>query len=441
MPTGDTIAAVASAPIRSTRAVVRLSGPGVPKLLDSIVDPTPTSRGAHTCLLRLEGAVGVVGIELPTLVAYYPAPSSYTGEHCAELLLPGNPRLIERIINALASMPGVRHAEPGEFTARAYFNAKLTLEQAEGVAQTIAAEHDDQLDEASRILAGRAGNEYRAWAAELAELLALVEAGIDFTDSEDVIAIAPRLLAGRLNTVAADIDSRLGARAGAEARTDTPSVVLVGRPNAGKSTLFNALLGRRRVVESKTPGSTRDVISETLDLADVVPGAPQILLSDLPGLDPSAQNQSQAAALDAITNADLVIHCDPAGRFNAAPTQAADKKTIRVRTKADLPGPDAQISVCALDGYRLDILRRAIADSATGGASSMLPRHHAALVETRRHIAHTHRAFDPKTDRLADPELVASSLRAALDAIGQLVGRIEPDEIIGRIFATFCVGK
>jgi len=378
-----------------------------------------------------------VGVELPALIAYYPAPFSYTAQHCAELLVPGNPLLVERIVNALAAMPGVRNAEPGEFTARAYFNAKLTLEQAEAVAQTIAAEHDQQLDEAARILAGSAGREYHDWADRLAELLSLVEAGIDFTDQEDVIAIAPRTLAERLVAVSDEIERRLGAHAGNEARTGTPSVVLVGEPNAGKSTLFNALLGRERVVVSETPGSTRDVIAESLSLAGVVPGASDVQLCDLPGLDPESSDESQLAAQRAIADADLIIHCDQAGRFDSS----FPKKTIRVRTKGDLPGPNDHISVCALDGWRLDILRRAIADSAVGGASTMLPRHRAALLETVRHIAVTRLAFAPATDRLAEPELVASSLRAALDAIGQLAGRIEPDEIIGRVFATFCVGK
>lgn len=446
----DTILAPASAPGWSLRAFIRVSGPNAFPALRACttgLSATPT-RSIQPLRWNLAGA------HLPVLALLFPAPNSYTGQDAFELQIPGNPHLVERLCADLITRSKLRAAEPGEFTARAYLNNKLTLDQAEGVAATIAAQTDDQLRAASDLLAGRTGVEYRRWADELATLLALTEAGIDFTDQDDVIAIAPADLRSRLSTLRDHLATHLGDAAASRTPTDPlPSAVLVGAPNAGKSTLFNALLGRRRAAVSDQAGTTRDVLAEPLDLSREVPGAAAINLCDLPGLDPSASGvidtAAQHAATAAITAADVILWCDPQSLFDTNPARPQLPSTasiLRVRTKADQPTPraaPAAIQVCALDGYNLAVLRRAIADQAfaarAASLAALLPRHRRAITQTLEHLDAA-RTLIPTTGP-APAELVALRLRTALDHLGELIGQISPDDIIGRVFATFCVGK
>ncbi|MBM4108624.1 MAG: hypothetical protein FJ255_07400 [Phycisphaerae bacterium] len=438
MPLGDTIVAWASPAGGSARALVRASGPACPGLLQRCFTPAPKGRGAVPSRFALAD-----GLELPVLLLRMVAPASYTGEESFEVLLPGNPELVRRVLDRLTSEPGVRHAGPGEFSARALLNERLTLEQAEGVLALILARRDDELDAARRLLDGRTGDRYRDWSERLATLLALVESGIDFTDQEDVVAIDPATLRERIAGLIGEIEGLAGGAGGREAGREMPRVVLVGAPNAGKSTLFNALLGRRRSVASPTPGTTRDVIEEPLHLEHEGLADAPVLLADLPGLDAPRDGVGRAAqdaARAAIADADLLVWCDPAGRFEAGPVAApAGARTIRVRTKADLPGAPADaVSICALDGWNLGALRRAIADGVASNAPSALaavaPRHARSLADALDRLREARRAADT-------PELVAVALRSALDAFDDLAGRVSPDQVLGRIFSAFCVGK
>lgn len=379
----------------------------------------------------------------------YAAPHSYTGEDTIEFLLPGNPALLERVLARLTESEGVRRAGPGEFTARAYLNGRLSLDQAEGVAMTITARNEEELNAAQRVLRGAAGARYDAIAESIAQALALVEAGIDFTDQEDVVAIAPNELCDRLTVIATSLQECLGGIPQRE-RSGTARVVLVGRPNAGKSTLFNALLGRERAVVSDVAGTTRDAVVERVDLSDAAPGAGEIELVDLAGLDESLthgiDHASQAAALRAIGEADAIIHCDPDGRFDVK-FESPHAPTLRVRTKADLPTSSPmreELAVCALDGWNLSALKRAIADAAGGSASSaMAARHSEALRNANRTIIDARDRVSAQQDvrHLEDVEILAMNLREALDHVGSITGRVTPDDVIGRIFASFCIGK
>jgi tRNA modification GTPase len=435
--------------------------------------PTPNQRPApaHNPL--------VAGPTLPVLVLHMPAPASYTGQDSIEIQIPGNPALVRRTLDALLDLSHahdaegrtgrVRLAEPGEFTARAYLNGRLTLEQAEGVAGVIAARSREQLDAANRLLSGSTGTRYRAWRDELLNLLALVEAGIDFTDQEDVVAIASAPLDRRLAAVESLIAAALGGSPTGESTRTIPRVALVGPPNAGKSTLFNALIGRDRAVVSPRAGTTRDALAETIDLSRDFPGAGEIELLDLPGLDEpnvgsAGDRAAQVTARHAILRADALIHCDPSGKFHPLEDLPNDRPTIRVRTKADLPAAPASsngshaapssgpptpgtIAVGALDGWNLRTLIGAIADLAdgvtrAGAESTVAPRHRRSLAQALVAIAAARaRASASRPDRLDRPEEIAESLRDAAARIGDLTGAVSPDEVLGRIFSTFCVGK
>jgi tRNA modification GTPase len=445
MNPGDTIVASASPAGRSLRALVRLSGAGTFEVLDRLRG----GRGAgNVARFAAPAVISLGGREVPVLLSTSPGPRSYTGEHTAEIQVPGNPFLVERLLLSLTAMPGVRLAQPGEFTARAYLAGRLTLSEAEGVAATISATTREQLGAAAELLSGRTGERYRGWAEELATLLALVEAGIDFTDQEDVVAIAAPALHERLRALVEKLGEHLGGSG--EAGSAAARVALVGRPNAGKSTLFNALLGRRRAVTSPVAGTTRDVLVEELDLSREVPGAGAVLLEDLAGLDAvgtAPSSLDQQAAQKALADADLLLWCDPTGRFEAAPLRLPAKPTVRVRTFGDQPHGSwtrEDLAVCALDGWNLGVLRRAIADAATTSrgatVAALLPRHRRAISQAVQHLSEAAQRCQG-LHRVDHPEVIALTLRLALDELGELVGQISPDEVLGRVFSTFCVGK
>jgi len=449
MPLGGTIVARATGAGFAPLAIVRISGAETRSALERLLGVVPPARRATSATLWLprsgewDGSVPEA-LTLRVRVIRFEAPRSYTGEDSAELTLPGNPHLVERVIDAATGFPDVRRAEPGEFTARALLNGKMSVDQAEGVAQLIAATSEDQRLAASSLLSGETGRAYRAWADELTTLLALVEAGIDFTDQEDVVPIDTEALGVRLSVLRAELAERIGSHVGGESSEGLPAVALAGAPSAGKSTLFNALLGKARAQTSPEPGTTRDVLREELDLSSEGPSFGRVELLDLAGLDEDASGaiagEAQRAARAALREAEVVVWCDPGGRFEALGGLGSDARVIRVRTKADLAvGQTADaLAVSALDGSNLGALRRAIADAAVGGQGrdAILPRHRAHLSGAVRAIE---RALDPAT--VGDAELIAGELRAALDEVGALVGRVGPDDVIGRIFSTFCVGK
>lgn len=433
---------------------MRLSGADAFDVMDRVAkSSTPRSRGLHR--FRVDD-------RLPVLVAVFPAPRSYTGEDSVEVQLAGNPTLLERLVE-WSVRAGARRAEPGEFTARAFFHGRLTLTEAEGVAATIGAASDAQLRAARMLTEGRLGVQLTEVSTRLAEALALVEAGIDFVDQEDVVAIGADDLRVRIETINRSIQELLERSTGSERLEAIPSVVLVGPPNAGKSTLFNALLGRDRAVTSARPGATRDVLVEPMRLIPDDPFGPEIMLIDLAGLDDRDGGLNpimQRAALRAIDRADLVLRLEPSddpvdsGLSDLLSSAAQRKPTIVVHSKSDRrPPPLArgqELSVSAVSGEGLPELRRQIARACGELASSLsanelalLPRHRETLDRAAESLSNARRLVEPQPDprRLVDSEFVAAELRLALDALGELGGRITPDEVLGRVFASFCVGK
>ena len=447
----DTIAAIASAR-GGPRGIVRLSGPGTHGVIARICSDDCPDRSVFRTLLRLPASGGRDSpvASLPVSVMLFHTPRSYTGQDSAEILTVGNPAVLERVLGVLLDS-GARRATPGEFSARAYLHGKLSIEQAEGIAARIAASRDSELEAAERVRTGDFGSRCLGWSDRVADLLALVEAGIDFTDQEDVVAIPADELAAGLDALLGELDAELGGEGATEAETGMPSVVLIGPPNAGKSTLFNALVGGARSVVSDRAGTTRDAIAETIEIG-YAGGGERVRLIDLPGLDADAGGRgsdadraAQEAAVREIASASLLIACDPAGLFESL-RGLDERRALRVITKADLPhtqGSDrGSIAVCALDGWHLEQLREAIADHAVRDArgDGLIPRHRRALAAARSGIALAHN-LALGDGGLAEPEMVASLLRSALDEIGSVSGRIAPDAVLGRVFASFCVGK
>ncbi|TVQ77773.1 MAG: hypothetical protein EA380_06965 [Phycisphaeraceae bacterium] len=464
LPTEDTIVAVASPAGRAARGIVRVDGAATPAILRALTGEVPDERGVRRARLRLRGWEAH-DLSMACLVLRARAGRSYTGGESAELILPGNPHLLRRIVDDALSVSTperiVRGALPGEFTARAMLAGRMTSEQAEGVQALVSAGNAHEHALARSLLDGSTGDRYRAVADELAVLLALVESGIDFTDEEDVVPIAPAELCARLGKLDVEMVSLLGPGSRATVDESPVRMALVGAPNAGKSTLFNALLGRERAIVSEQAGTTRDVIAEALPRDPMMPHAPAIELLDLAGLDAGsasdgrAHGAAQLAARDAIGAADAIVWCDPSGQFDDAKVAhlVAERPAmvLRVRTKADLVAPQdtgEMLAVCALDGWRMDALHRALCDAATTvrgystplAPGSLVSRHRAALQEAQRCVREAMELINPAREAHSI-ELVASSLRLALDRIGEIAGRIEPDDIIGRIFATFCIGK
>jgi tRNA modification GTPase len=391
----------------------------------------------------------------------YAAPRSFTGEDACELLVPGSPALVERLLGAIVAFPGVRPAQPGEFSARAFLHGRLTLDQADATLALIAAESAAELHAAREALASPTGTGLEhtgAWADELVNILALVEAGIDFSDAEDARPIAPAAAAARLSVVADGMDATL--RRGSRSVPDhRPLVVLFGRPSTGKSSLFNALLGRARAVAAPEAGTTRDVLREPWG-----PRSAQVTLADAPGvLPPSAAGPAvaapspadagaQATAAHALARADVVVWCDPTGRFDLSgpgPSPWPESaQVVRVITMADRAPPatplPAALRVSVVDGRNLAELRRRVLEAAHAAAQSaqphtlaLSPRQVSGLVACRAAVdAAAAAAREARPD-----EVLASELRMALDSLAVLRGHVSPDEVLGRVFAAFCIGK
>ncbi len=439
--TDDTIVALATPPGAGARAIVRLSGPRSLAAVGALFSPrealAPGTRALAEGSVRLPG----VAAALPADVYLWPAPHSYTGQDMAELHVLSAPPLVEALVAALLQA-GARPAGPGEFTLRAFLSGKLDLTRAEAVHGVIAAGSRDELKQALAQLAGGVARPLQALRDDLLNLLADVEAGLDFAE-EDVQFVEEQDLLLRLGSALAHITlvgKQLEQRgvAGRDFR-----VVLAGRPNAGKSSLFNALADASALV-SPEPGTTRDYLVRRLDLGGVA-----VELVDTPGWQPAGDDieaQAQSLGREQAERADLVLLCLEAGVTpSAAETNLLGQErpaAVGVATKCDLgESPADLLATSAVTGAGLEALRALLAERARQRAQPPLApslsrcRHHVAECLACLRRAHSVALYhDP-------PEILALELRGALEQLGEMVGAVYTDDLLDRIFSRFCIGK
>jgi tRNA modification GTPase len=454
----QTIVALSTAARPSVRGVVRLSGPAAVAAAGRVFAPgladTPGFR-------RVAGELLLGRVRLPAAAMVFRGPRSYTGEDLVELHVPGSPPLLGRLIEMLLADSSVRAAGPGEFTARAFLHGRLDLSQAEGVAAVIAGRSAAQLRAARQLLDGAVSAVSRGLRARLIDLLAELEAGIDFVE-EDIRFITADRVGAELADIGFRLADCLARRREAEVLDVRPTVVLVGRPNVGKSSLLNALAGAPRAIVSDRAGTTRDPVSALVDLGGI-----EVTLLDTAGVSADADagrpgELAQSATARRRGSADLTLLVfDGSVGWTAEDESAAagtDRgRSLRVANKADLVGgaepcgagsprpSTTPIRVSARTGEGLEELRRRVAEmlnSADGadadeGRLALNARHVAALTAAGEAVS---RAAE-LNDIAAPPELIALELRDAAWHIGTVAGEVVADDILGRIFAKFCVGK
>jgi tRNA modification GTPase len=437
----DTIVANGSSVGRGARIVVRVSGPGTRGIAEDI-----GVKSAGNAFSAIKTELRFAGLLCSGWVYSFVGPRSYTGQDLVEFHVPGNPLLARMLLHWIVGL-GARIAEPGEFTARAYFNGKLDLAQAEGVAAAIAAQNSQHLAGARQLMAGELARCLRPAMDMLAESLALVEAGIDFAD-EGIQFLTSADAGKRIDEIVLQLESLVAESGRFEKLVHEPMIVLAGRPNAGKSTLTNVLAGRRRSIVSPRPGTTRDALSVDIVLARGV-----VRLVDVAGIGASREasqspaecdidNQMREMAFRAMEQADVLVLVRDAtdDRPDVDLPRPAD---VRVVSKGDMLQGAASdctgILISAIMGSGIDALRDEL-DRAAFGADAR----GASLILTTRHLqclSEALSALNQARNVGNVPELLAAELRGALDALGQILGVVTPDDILGKIFSKFCIGK
>jgi tRNA modification GTPase len=445
MKTGDIIAAVATPPGRGGIGIIRISGPQLSTIVDGVVARAlPPRRAVHAEFRGDDGAAIDQGIAL-----FFPAPHSYTGEDVLELHGHGGPVVLRMLLERCLAL-GARIAEPGEFTRRAYLNAKLDLAQAEAVVDLIEASTAQAARCALRSLSGEFSDEIQTLISELVELRALVEATLDFPE-EEIDFLKQSHAAARLDRTRNQIERVISAAQRGRLLREGIQIVLAGQPNVGKSSLLNRLAGEDLAIVTDMPGTTRDSIRQAIDVG----GIPAHII-DTAGLRDSrdpVETLGIRRTWMAIEKADLVLLLIDATEGESAADRAilaqlpSGLKCVRVMNKIDLiprsAGVDAATSitvwVSAKTGEGIELLRNVLLES-VGGQSTIegvflaRARHLQALNDARRHLCEA-------AEHAGHLELFAEALRQAQGALAAIAGEFTPDDLLGEIFSRFCIGK
>ena len=440
----DTIAAIATAPGRGGIGIVRVSGPGVPDIARGVIEALPRPRVAtHSGFFDADGEAIDDGLAL-----YFPAPHSFTGEHVLELQGHGGPVVLDLVLQRVLEL-GARLARPGEFSERAFLNDKLDLAQAEAIADLIDSASTDAARAAMRSLAGEFSECVRVVVDDAGDLRAYVEAAIDFPE-EEIDFLAEGDIEARTVRIIEQIQALLdGARQGALLR-DGLVVVIAGAPNAGKSSLLNRLAGHDAAIVTDVAGTTRDVLREDI----VIDGMPLRVL-DTAGLREAGDAVEQEGVRRArreIEQADRVLLVvDASNPEHPSLDSALEGRAFTiVRNKIDLTGEQAGlddtceppvVSVSVLKGTGLDALRthlKVVAGWQEGESTFGARRRHVDALERAR--VHVRAGLDALRERRAG-ELLAEELRLAQMALGEITGTVTTEDLLGRIFSSFCIGK
>ena len=446
----DTIYAPATAPGRSAVAVLRLSGPGTREVLRQLIGNLPEPRRASLRRLRDPATGGVLD---DGLVLWFPGPASYTGEDSAELHLHGGMAVVEGVLDGLDRL-GLRMAEPGEFTRRAFQNQRMDLAQAEAVADLVDAETAAQRQQALDQLAGGLSQHYGRWRDQLLGALAMLEAGIDFPDEEVPEAVA-NMARPPLERLLVEVRLALDDGKRGERIRDGYRVAVIGAPNAGKSSLINGLLGRDAAIVTDIAGTTRDIIEAPLVLAGF-----KLLLADTAGIrhsddqiEQEGVRRAQAWAQDAALRLWLVDGASGSGDWALAKDLvrpgdvclinksdlglSADSVAAEAWARAHgLAVQTLSLSRDGADAVRLDLTERVTAALSGADFPAATRRRHAVhLSEAAGHIG---RALGVLA---LGSELAAEDVRLAARALERVTGKIDPEDVLGAVFSTFCIGK
>ncbi|WP_018098697.1 tRNA uridine-5-carboxymethylaminomethyl(34) synthesis GTPase MnmE [Sinorhizobium meliloti] len=439
MPSTDTIYALSSGSLPAGVAIIRVSGPATADALVRLCGALPAPRIAALRTIRTRN-----GETLDSgLVLYFPAPASFTGEDCCELQVHGGRAVVSAILEELAATEGLRHAEAGEFARRAFQNGKLDLVEVEGLADLIAAETEMQRRLAIEHSGGGQSALYAGWARRLTHSRAMIEAELDFADEDDVPGSVSAAIWEDIGRLRQEIDEHI-ARAGlAEIIRDGLKIVIAGEPNAGKSSLLNALARRDIAIVTEVAGTTRDVLSVDLSLAGF-----SVKLFDTAGLretDELVEREGIRRARQVIADADLVLLLsEKPGSFRLDEALPEKVPVIRVATKVDRPSPswapsDADIFLSTRTG-------EGMADLLTALQSHLLDlagKTALAMPSRKRHVDCLRQASSALERSLSSSELElrAEQLRQAGDALGKITGRVDVENLLDVIFSEFCIGK
>lgn len=423
----DTIYALASARGKAGVAVMRLSGPRSHEAVVAFAGACPEPRIASLRTLRWQGEV----LD-QALVVVFSEGRSFTGEASAEFHLHGSQAVIQSVLRALGEMPGLRLAEAGEFTRRALENGRLDLTQIEGLADLIDAETEAQRRQAQRVLSGAIGRKAESWRGRLIRAAALIEATIDFADEDVPVDVGPEVIA-LIDAVAGELKSEMAGSKAAERIRDGFEVAIVGAPNAGKSTLLNALAGREAAITSEIAGTTRDVIEVRMSIDGLA-----VTILDTAGLRETSdvvERMGVDLALRRARDADLRVFLMSDEPMPELSPVADD---IVVRGKADLGGQ----GVSGLTGQGvaslLEDIGSRLGQRVAGAATVTRERHRLAVERAIRSLESARLEVERGAVRA---EIAADDLRVAISALESLVGRVDVESLLDEIFSSFCIGK
>jgi len=429
----DTIFALSSGALPAGVAVIRLSGSRAIEVASTLAGDIPSDRKAALRTIRSRNG----SIIDRALVVGFPAPSSFTGEDCVELHLHGSRAVVSAIYEELAQIPGLRLAEAGEFSRRAFENGKMDLVEVEGLADLIAAETEMQRRLAVEQSFGGQSALYMDWAERLTRCRALIEAELDFADEDDVPGSVSDRVWAEVGDLYLGINEHIASAKAAEVIRDGFKVVIAGPPNAGKSSLLNALAQRDVAIVTEIAGTTRDVLHIDLDMEGYL-----VRFFDTAGLretEDRVEKEGVRRAQLAIEQADLIIQLEEIDSRSKRNPTASDIEIIRVGSKRDIHGPSPAYDLCisSQSGECMEELRLAILNRVRSLWSGSLVPNRA------RHLRYLKDASNFIEEALNGRELDlrAESLRAAASSLGRITGRVDVEQLFDVIFSQFCIGK